>query len=740
MTPSRPSTSLRSHSNQRPIHLLVSIACLASAAALLLQLAIPGKRVLAEQPTHPAASKPAKLPPTWTRQVAPILYANCTTCHHPGGAGPFSLITYEDARRWAPEIVRVTQTHYMPPWLPEPGYGDFANARRLSDKDLEAIKSWAANGMPRGDSSQAPAPPAYSSGWTLGKPDLVLTVEQPFTLNAGGEDVFRNFILPYPLKDTHYIRAMEIQPGVARIVHHANVLIDRTAEYRRQHPADWQQGVPGMELVVDAGKTFDPDGHFLFWKPDTPALVEPNGMPWRLDPGNDLILNMHLKPSGKTETIRPQIGLYFTDTPPSQLPMLLQLDRDDALDIPAGQADFPVEDEMTLPIAVQLLGIYPHAHYLGKQMECWATLPGKRGGNKLWLIRINDWDIDRQSVYSYKHPISLPRGTVIHMRYVYDNSSGNPHNPHIPPVRVHAGNRSEDEMAHLWLQVLPQKTPSDDAVDPRLLLEEAWMHNRLRRLPNDYVSLYNLGAALAGQGKSEEATAVFHKIVQLNPEDSRSWNALGTAMESAGDWQHAQNSYQHALAIDENNCDARFNLAQSQSSHALYAEAETGFRTMLAKCGDDPETRSGLGSALLAGQHYDQAETEFLQALALKPSSATAAELHEHLAFVYVQTDKSQQAIAELRSAVQSAPDDPAPHALLAQVLSQSGQLQEAIAEQKIALHLRPDDAEQWNNLGVFEARSGDSLAAMHDFKEAQRIDPENAQAKANLARLVAKP
>jgi Flp pilus assembly protein TadD len=530
---------------------------------------------------------------------------------------------------------------------------------------------------------------------------------------------------------------MEILPGVPSIVHHANILIDRTAEYRRQHPTDWQQGVPGMELTVDAGKTFDPDGHFLFWKPDTPALTEPPGMPWRLDPGNDLILNMHLKPSGKAETIQPQIGLYFTDKPPAQLPMLLQLDRDDALDIPAGNAGFTVEDEMTLPIDVQLLGIYPHAHYLGRQMECWATLPG-RPLRKQWLIRIKDWDIDRQAVYSYKKPVTLPRGTTLHMRFTYDNSDANPHNPNSPPVRVHAGNRSVDEMAHLWLQVLPANVPAD-GIDPRLLLEEAWMRSRLSKIPNDYVSLYNLGAALAGEGKSQEAIAVFRQVVQLRPEDNRSWNTLGTTLETAGDWRQAQQSYAHALSIDEDDCDARFNLAQSQLSHSLYAEAEAGFRTLTATC-DDAEAHSGLGSTLLAEQQYDQAETEFLRALAMNPTATSAAELHQQLAFVYLQAGRADQAMAQLRTAIQIAPASPVPHALLAQMLSKAGQLQEAIREQKEAIRLRPDDADEWNNLGVFEARSGNTVAARHDFQEAQHIDPENAQAKANLAKLTNNP
>jgi tetratricopeptide (TPR) repeat protein/mono/diheme cytochrome c family protein len=682
---------------------------------------------------QPDSHKPVSAQPTWSGHIAQLLYNNCTTCHHPNGAGPFSLLTYEDARRWAPQIRSVTESRFMPPWLPEPGYGNFADSRRLSDDDLALIRRWVATGMAKGDSATAPVAPTYSSTWTLGKPDLILTVEQPYTLAAGGEDVFRNFVLPYPLSQTHYIRAMEILPSAPRIVHHANILIDRTAEYRHQHPSDWQQGIPGMDLVVDAGKSFDPDGHFLFWKPDTPTLVEPPHMPWRLDPGNDLILNMHLKPSGKAETIRAQIGLYFTDKPPTQLPMLLQLDRDDALDIPAGQSRFIVEDEMTLPVDVRVFGIYPHAHYLGKEMQCWAVMPGQK---KQWLIWIRNWDIDRQSVYSYRQPISLPRGTVLHMRYTYDNSSANPHNPHSPPMRVRAGNRSDDEMAHLWLQVLPVTEHKDNQPDPRLLLEEAWMRSRLSKTPDDYVSLYNLGAALAGQGKLHEAADVFQNMLNNNPADGRGWNALATTTESEGDWQKAQNLYSKALAVDPKNCDARFNLARLYLNHNLSAEAETTFRTLLTQCSDDADTRSGLGSALLAQQQYGQAQAEFLRALSLDPSTATAQDLHEHLAFAYLQSGKLDDGMTQLREAIKLAPDDPAAHALLAQVLAQTGQLKEAIAEQKSALRIHSEDADGWNNLGAFEAKSGDTTAARYDFQQALRIDPHNAQAQANLVHL----
>ena len=676
--------------------------------------------------THSSASV------TWSRDIAPLAYSHCSTCHHPGGAGPFSLITYGDARRWGPQIAAVTQSHFMPPWLPEPGYGNFADVRRLSDRDVDRLRQWVKAGMPQGDPAEAPAPPHYDATWQLGKPDLVLRVAQPFTLPAGGTDVFRNFVLPYPLAQTHFIRAIEIVPNTPQIVHHANIILDRTGSFRRQHPADWQSGVPGMELLVDSGNRFDPDSHFLFWKPDTPAIVEPEGMPWRLDPGNDLILNMHLKPSGKAETLDAQVGLYFTDRPPTVQPMLLQLDRDDALDIPPGDAHFVVEDALTLPVDVDVLGVYPHAHYLGRDLEGWATLPH---GEKKWLVWIRAWDIDRQSVYRYKEPLRLPKGTVLHMRYTYDNSTANVHNPHNPPVRVQAGNRSEDEMSHLWLQVLPVNT-APNSPDPRLLLEEAWMRNRLRKSPHDRVSLYNLAAALAGEAKFAEAAGIFEQALQLNTNDPRTLTALGAALDGAGEWQEAQGRYRSAIeaAADDTSaaCDARFDLATSELRHDQLA-AETDFRMQVESCPADAETLADLAQIELASNETKSATDHLYEALRIDP---TSADVHEQLAQVDAASGDLNGALAELRRAVELKPDDAAIHAALSQVLGSTGNVAEAIEEQRKALQLSSSDADGWNNLGVLEARSGHSAAAREAFQRALGIDPTHAEAKANLARL----
>jgi Flp pilus assembly protein TadD len=700
---------------------------------------------------------------TWSHQIAPLVYSNCTTCHHPGGAGPFSLLSYEDAKRWGPQMAAVTSSRYMPPWLPEQGYGDFADERRLSKDEIALIAKWVQTGMAQGDASAAPSPPKYSAGWQYGTPDLVLKVERPFTLAASGTDVFRNFVLPYPLKETHYIRAMEIRPAVPRIVHHANLLIDRTASFRRKHPAQWKEGVPGMELEVDTGNDFDPDSNFLFWKPDTPVLVEPEDMPWRLDPGNDLILNMHLKPSGKPETASAEIGLYFTDKPPSKQPMLLQLEHDAALDIPAGDGDFVVEDSLRLPVDVDVLGIYPHAHYLGKRMEAWATLPDQQ---KKWLILIPGWDIDRQSVYRYRSPVFLPKGSVVHMRYTYDNSSANEHNPHSPPVRVKAGNRSEDEMAHLWLQVLPVNVPPGSP-DPRLLLQEAWMRNWLTKDPDDIIPLYNLGSALAAQGKYQDALVVYRRALALHPGEERTLNELGATLESSGDWRQAQKVFQQDIADHPETCNARFNLARSELKHEQATAAEQQFRTMLAQCPADATIHSGLGAALDSEGHSDAAEAEFRAALQIdahdfdalynlgglalqagQPQQAANflegavkqrpadVDAHQQLAAAYALSGHMNDAVAQLREAITLSPDNPDLHGQLSQALASTGQLEQAIAERKTALHLRANDADDWNNLGVLEARAGRIKEAREDFLRALQIAPNHAQARSNLQRL----
>lgn len=705
-----------------------------------------------------AASEPV----TFSRQIAPIFYKNCSGCHHVGGAGPFSLISYADAKRWGKLIATVTQRRYMPPWLPEPGFGDFADSRRLPDESVALIKAWVESGMPQGNAAEAPRPPVFPKEWQLGQPDLVLEVETAITVPAEGTDLFRNLILPVPIEQTKYIRAMEIRPGVAKVVHHANVLIDRTASLRRQHAADWKQGIPGMEITVDSGESFDPDSHFLFWKPDSPALVEPEGLPWRLDPGNDLILNMHLKPTGKPETVLGSIGLYFTDAPPTAHPILLQLEHDGALDIPAGDPAFVVEDQLTLPVDVDVLGVYPHAHYLGKRMEGYALLPS---GEKKWLVLIADWDINRQAVYRFRQPLFLPKGSVLHMRYTFDNSEANIRNPSSPPVRVKAGNRSVDEMGHLWLQVLPHAAAGSDD-DPRVAIERVWMENRLRKDPTDHTALYNLASMEMMTGRYASAAELYNRALAQVPDDSRAITALGTALDRAGEWQQAEAEFEKALAIDPDSRDARYDLAQLAVQHGDYSKAELEFRRLLQDNPRDAAAHAELGAILSATGRMDEAQAELKAAIDLDPSNFDAlfnlasleggqgnlaasaslleralkqkndADAHELLGSIYAQLSRNEEALAQFHALQLLRPGDAAPHLKLAQVYAVMSQTNAAINEQTAALTVDPQNADGWNFLGELHLRLKDTAAARKDFERALAVNPNHQEARANLARL----
>ena len=567
----------------------------------------------------------------------------------------------------------------------------------MSDAEVAAIKAWVNAGSPEG-SGKVPVAPVYRSTWQLGSPDLVLEMPAAMQVPASGSDLYMNFVLPSSLTKSRWVRAMEIQPGSAQVTHHANVIIDRTQSFRRQHPADWQHGVPGMDILVDSGDDFDPDSHFLFWKPDSTALVEPPGMPWRLNPGDDLILNMHLKPTGKPETVRAKIGLYFSDAPAVLHPMLLQLENDAALDVPAGDKNFVVEDELKLPVDVDVLGVYPHAHYLGKRLEGWAILPT---GERRDLILIEDWDINRQSVYRLANPLPLPAGTVVHMRYSYDNSAENIHNPHTPPVLVRAGNRSEDEMAHLWLQVLPAPAKPGEP-DPRLALERAWMEDRLRKSPDDDIALYNMAALETTVGNTTQAEAIYRKLLALHPDDpnaARTMTSLGAAMAASGDWQGAQTELRQVFTKDASYADAAYDLASLDAQHDNLTEAE-----------------------------------QLLVALtATHPDDAAAQRL---LALVYANQGLSAKALERLVAWQKIDPTDADPHRALAQVYAQMGRQQDALREQKSVVALMPKNASDWSDLGVMEAQAGDRSSAKKDFEHALQLDPTLEAAKANLRKL----
>lgn len=571
-----------------------------------------GSRVWSLGPNTPPANV------TFNRDVAPIVYQYCAACHRPGEAGPFPLLTYQDVKKHGRQIAAVTQTRFMPPWLPEPGELKFADERRLSDVQIARIRAWVDQGMLEGKPSDLPPKPKFVEGWQLGQPDLILKAAKPYLLPATGGDTYWNFILPVPIHETRWVRAIEIRPGDKRLVHHANILVDRYESARRMEKVPGS-GFGGMEIRIES-EVFDPDSHFLFWKPGTVVTNEPDGMALRLDKGNDLVLNTHLQPSGKEEAIQPSIGLYFTDKPATVHPMLLQMQNDAALGIPAGDRNFVVTDEFTLPIDVDLLGIYPHAHYLGRDLLATALLPD---GTTKTLIHIKHWDLNWQAVYRCAEPVFLPKNTVLKMRYAYDNSEDNTANPNHPPLRVQGGNRATDEMAHLWLQVLPRNDPSWPG-DPRMVLQEAWARHEVEKAPGSFESRYNLGGMLQARGALDEAIEQFQAAVTIRPSDAVANNALGGALLAKGDVNGAVGHFNTALASQPDYFDAHYNLGNALAAQGDFSDAAEQFADAAKLNPNDANAQANLGTALVQLGRLSEAKSHYEAALRIDPSNQLA--------------------------------------------------------------------------------------------------------------------
>ncbi len=380
-------------------------------------------------------------PPTFSHDVAPILYSRCAACHRAGGAAPFSLLSYQDAAKRAQLVAAVTAKRYMPPWLPaEPR---FQHERKLTANEISTLARWADAGAPAGDLTQAPPAPQFADGWQLGKPDIEAETHAPFAVPADGPDLYQCFDIPRPVPQSHYVRALDIRPGNPRVVHHAILFEDTSGTARKRDTGSGYPcfGTPGFLPARGLGG----------WTPGAVPFQTPADIPELLSGGADLVLQVHYHPDGKTETDQSRVGLYFTARKPARHAFDIPLGSN-RIDIPAGDRSYKVTDHFTIPVDVDLIGINPHAHYVCKEMYGYAVLPD---GSQRTLIRIPDWNFDWQQQYTYATPIRLPAETRVEMEFTYDNSEGNPRNPNRPPKRVTWGPGSADEMAGLHISVVP---------------------------------------------------------------------------------------------------------------------------------------------------------------------------------------------------------------------------------------------------------------------------------------------
>jgi len=381
---------------------------------------------------------------TFAKDIAPIIFNHCSTCHRPGQVAPFPLLSYADVKKRAKLIALVTQSRTMPPWKPEPGYGDFLGARRLSDEQVAMIQRWVEEGAPEGNPRDLPPAPHFSDAWSLGKPDLVVKMPEPFTVPADGPDVYHCFVVPISAPENQDVVAYEFRPSNPLVVHHAIVVEDAYGAARRLETQ------PGAGYPCFGGFGFPVAGYLGIWTPGSIPHPEPEGVAKVLRKGSNLMVQVHFHPTGKTEKEQSTIALYFSKEPPRKIPEDFALGSMD-IDIPAGDKHYKVADYAILPYDAVVLGIIPHAHKLCREIKAFATLPD---GTQKPLLWIKDWDFNWQEQYQYARPISLPQGTRIDAEWIYDNSADNPNNPSHPPQRVTWGEQSTDEMAEMHLEVI----------------------------------------------------------------------------------------------------------------------------------------------------------------------------------------------------------------------------------------------------------------------------------------------
>jgi tetratricopeptide (TPR) repeat protein len=652
------------------------------------------------------------------------------------------------------QIADVTGSGYMPPWLPETGYGEFADVRRLSPEEIRTLAAWIDGGTPEGDPAHLPALPEFPQGWQMGEPDLVLTMPEEYSLQSDGKDVFRWFVWPVPLEQKRFVRGFEFRPGNARIVHHARILFDTTGRSLLREQRDSE---PGFSGNMRLGEMKDPSGHWLGWTPGKQPVLRPTEFAWELERGSDVVLDTHLVPSGKPERLRSTLGLYFSDEPPTRTPVIVRLGAK-TMDIPPGDENYTITDEYTLPVAVEVLNVYPHAHYLGKQMKGWAELPD---GRREWLIYIKEWDFNWQDEYRYAEPVALPPGTVIKLKYTYDNSAENPRNPSQPPKRVTYGWKTEDEMGDMWLQVVPRIPKERVVLQKDFELKEMRLHiaSFLKTLPDnpdDYdthhtlatcysktgetalairhfreairikpsfaIAHHNLGIALQAEGESTEAVRHIRQAIELGVSTGRTWYYLGEAYRALGDLNAAVREYRHALDLDPQNAETHNILGVVLRKQGDATAAMQHYRRAIYLDPSFAPPHYNLANALRTSGDFPAAFEEYRSALELDPGYVSA---RNNLALLLRLQNRHDEALEHFREVARLAPEEPGSWLNLGAALAQTGKVSEAVTKLREAVRLDPDSPGGHKSLGLALKAVGKIEEAAVELREAARLRAE---------------
>jgi len=405
--------------------------------------------------------------PTFATDVAPIFYKNCTTCHRPGGMGPFTLLEYDTAKTKLDEMYDAVKGGVMPPWHAEGAHGVFRNDRRLSDTEKETILRWISTGAKPGDLKKLPPKPEYTTTWTLGTPDAVVSMPDEFTIPASGKIEYQYFEVSTNFTEDKWVQSIEIKPGARPVVHHVLVFA------RVPAPANAAPAAAPPTPPV-AGATPAPRPTPLFIRPreqalppdppradslhapprqlgtligtETPgnvAMEFPKGTALRIRAGTILTFQMHYTTSGHQMNDRTSVGFHFAKEMPDEEIFASQF-LNGSLSLPAGAKDVAVPAELGIGQPVRIWGMMPHTHLRGTR---WKYTLEKPDSTSEVILDVPHYDFNWQTYYMFAKPLEVAPGSKIKSVAWYDNSASNKHNPD-PTINVKWGDQTWEEMQY----------------------------------------------------------------------------------------------------------------------------------------------------------------------------------------------------------------------------------------------------------------------------------------------------
>jgi len=401
--------------------------------------------------------------PTYTKDIAPILQKHCQTCHRPGEAGPFSMLTYEDTKPWATMMKRVVQQKVMPPWFADPNYGHFVNDRSLSPEEIRTLVTWVNAGAQKGDAKDMPPPVHFEEGWGIPKPDVVFQLPRVFSVPESGMMEYQYVIVPTGFTEDKWVQMIEVRPTDRSVVHH---IIAYLREPGSNYFKDQKPGVffeappPKADEKTDTSAL--PSDFLVGYAPGQPAEILSPGQAKLIKAGTDIVFEVHYTPNGKATTDRTKLGLIFAKEPPKERVLTLSA-VNGTFKIPPGDPNYKVDASFDVVKDVKLAGLHPHMHGRGKDFEYRLVYPD---GKRETILKVPVYNWHWQLWYNFAEPMILPKGTKIECTAHFDNSANNPENMD-PTKTVIWGQQSWDEMmVGFFNLVFDAKIPAKDVMPP----------------------------------------------------------------------------------------------------------------------------------------------------------------------------------------------------------------------------------------------------------------------------------